>query len=249
MTILANAIGNLVRAPLEITHAALFEFFAIELDLFFDLASDQRLVRENLKCVEQLAVMFCELLRVTAVQPHDDLRLVLFGTHDGIELCERKYFLAPSMSDPRLLRFFRLFGSVDGEALKITRFEIVVFMTRSSAATARISAAIIATRSASATTTTSSTAITTARFARRRSRATRRFDARNDRRFRRRRRAFIHFGFDDDTLDAAEEAAFFDENRMRELVAFDAERRRCVVQCILETVSFEALAHRSPAHF
>jgi hypothetical protein len=62
--------------------------------------------------------------------------------------------------------------------------------------------------------------------------------------FRGRLRVFVHFCFDHDALDAAEEAALLDENTMRDLEPRHAECFGGGGQCFFETMSFEPLGRR-----
>jgi hypothetical protein len=59
----------------------------------------------------------------------------------------------------------------------------------------------------------------------------------------RRRRVLVHFRFDHDALDAAEEAALLDEDAMRDLVSLYAVRVSRGGECFFESMSFEPLGH------
>src|SRR5260221_6837647 len=69
----------------QLFDALLLELQAIELDVLLELPPDQRLVGQDLNGVEQLALAVDDAAGVAAIQPHDDLRLVLLGAQLEVE--------------------------------------------------------------------------------------------------------------------------------------------------------------------
>src|SRR6188474_3307787 len=80
-----HPIRNLPRAPAEVFLAMSLELLAIELDLFLDLAADERLVCEHLDRVEQLPVPVDQSATITAVETHMNLCFVLFTARHDVE--------------------------------------------------------------------------------------------------------------------------------------------------------------------
>src|SRR5207244_6472956 len=114
---------------------------------------DQRLIRENLQRVERLAVLLGHAPRVTTVQAHDDLLLVLLGAHIELEAGVVDHLFAPLAHRFRGFGLRPLLRHLDGgEVLEVAGAKIVV-----AALAAR---AIVATISATATTAATATART-----------------------------------------------------------------------------------------
>src|SRR5260221_12625428 len=93
--IAADAVGDFPCLLPELFDALLLELLAIELDVFLQLPADQGLVRQDLNGVEQLAVAVDDAAGVAAIQPHNDLRLVLLGAQLEVEAGPVGQRLAP----------------------------------------------------------------------------------------------------------------------------------------------------------
>src|SRR5207244_2805531 len=162
---------------------------------------DQRLIRENLQRVERLAVLLGHAPRVTTVQAHDDLLLVLLGAHIELEARVVDHFFAPLAHRFRGFGLRPLLRHLDGgEVLEVAGAEIV-FAALATGAARAIVAAIPAAGTAATATTSAGTAA--AALARDRGRGRGNGRRRRGRRLRR-RGALVHVGFDDDPLHAAE---------------------------------------------
>src|SRR5205807_1664615 len=201
---------------------------------------------------------------VAAVQPDDDLGLVLFSTNRTIELCERKYLVAPITNALRRFRFRSLLRRFDCVTFEVARLECR-FLASSGSAAAPPALTFIATiraspraraRTSPSPTTAHARPARTARLALLRIAGSAEhlrlrtviFDNRQRRRHRWWwRRVLVHLGLDHDALDAAEKSALLDDDAMREFVALHAERGRGVIERVLEILSFEAVSHRVPA--
>src|SRR6185369_7382479 len=123
--VFANAISDFTRTLFELFDALALEVLAIELDVLLDLAADQRLVRQHLQRIEQLAVAIDHPPPVRPVEADVDLRLILFRAHREAQLCERKYLFAPGANRGRGLRLRSLLRNVGGELFEIARLQRV----------------------------------------------------------------------------------------------------------------------------
>src|ERR1051326_4556994 len=164
VAVAADLIGQLTGSLPQLRHAALFELFAIELDVFVDLAAGERLVREHLQRVEQLAALVGESRRIGPIQPDVNALLILGRSNDNAQFRERDHLLAPGVHHRGALRLLFLSRRFDSEAGEVARLHVAVATiaaTATSAAStaARIAIAIAAAASAASSPTPSPAAV------------------------------------------------------------------------------------------
>src|SRR5262249_19548943 len=234
----AHAVRHFARGLLELLDAPALERAAIELDVLLHLAAHERLVRQHLNRVEQLAVMFGEAARVAAIEAHDDLRVVLFGAHHERQARQLNHALAPLAHELRGLGLGALLRNLDlfDVLFEVARLQFALIVVVALAARTASAALAATTSAAPAPLPRSSATLCPPRGERR---------TRNGR-HRRRNRRLIDLRFDHDALDAAEEAALLEEDVIGELVAFDAQCLRRVGQGVVETLTLESLGHCCP---
>src|SRR4051794_3034883 len=143
----AHALGGVAGALREVVVAPRLEAVAIELDVLLGLASDERLVRQDLQRVERLAVLLGHAPRVAPVQADEDLRVVLLRAHVEVEARVVDRLFAPLAHGLRrfgLGALLRHFDRLEG-ALEVARLEVgVAVLAARSAALGTIVAAIAA---------------------------------------------------------------------------------------------------------
>jgi hypothetical protein len=153
----------------------------------------------------------------------------------------------PRPRDASLLRLRSLLRNLAREALEIASLKVVTMLATRSPAT--LTAGASATAAATITAASSSTipaasATTTATASTPRRRALSGLALSSDRRLGRlRHRGVIHFRFDDDALEPAEEAALLEDDVVGELIALDPERFGGHRQRFVETLTFKSLRH------